>query len=57
MKAAAAVRPLRIAILGAGFVADFYLRALRHVRGHDVVVIMARSADKGATRDVTRIET
>ena len=47
MKAAAAVRPLRIAILGAGFVADFYLRALRHVRGHDVVVIMARSTDKG----------
>lgn len=40
-------RPLRIAILGAGFVADFYLRALKHVRGHDVVVIMARSADKG----------
>lgn len=39
--------PVRVAILGAGFVADFYLRALRHVRGHDVVLIMARSAEKG----------
>lgn len=42
-----ASRPVRIAILGAGFVADFYLRALQHIRGHDVVVIMARSAAKG----------
>lgn len=40
-------RPVRIAILGAGFVADFYLRALQSIRGHDVVVLMARSAEKG----------
>lgn len=40
-------KPVRIAILGAGFVADFYLRALRHVRGQEVVVVMARSAEKG----------
>lgn len=39
--------PVRIAILGAGFVADFYLRALQYVRGHEVVVLMARSAEKG----------
>jgi len=39
--------PVRIAILGAGFVADFYLRALQYVRGHEVVVLMARSPDKG----------
>ncbi|VWX61650.1 conserved hypothetical protein [Burkholderiales bacterium 8X] len=38
---------VRIAILGAGFVADFYLRALRYVRGHEVVVLMARSEEKG----------
>lgn len=40
-------KPVRIAVLGAGFVADFYLRALQHVRGHEVVVVMARSAAKG----------
>lgn len=45
--AASGARPVRIAILGAGFVADFYLRALQHVRGHEVVVLMARSLDKG----------
>lgn len=42
-------RPARVAILGAGFVADFYLRALQHVRGHDVRLLMARSADKART--------
>lgn len=47
MSEAAPRQPVRIAILGAGFVADFYLRALQYVRGHDVVVLMARSADKG----------
>lgn len=41
------VPPVRIAILGAGFVADFYLRALQYVRCHEVVVLMARSFDKG----------
>lgn len=39
-------RPARVAILGAGFVAEFYLQALRHVRDHDVVVVMARSLEK-----------
>jgi predicted dehydrogenase len=43
----AQARPVRLAILGAGFVADFYLRALQHVRGHEVVVVMARSPEKG----------
>ena len=37
----------RIGIVGAGFVADFYLRALQHVRGHDVTVLAARSEAKG----------
>lgn len=40
--------PVRIGILGAGFVADFYLRALEHVRGHEVTVLAARSAERGA---------
>lgn len=40
-------KPVRIAILGAGFVADFYLRALQYIRGHEVVLLMARSAEKG----------
>jgi predicted dehydrogenase len=31
--------PVRIGILGAGFVADLYLRALTHVRGHEVTVV------------------
>ena len=39
-------RPARIAILGAGFVAEFYLQALKSVRNHDVVVVMARSREK-----------
>jgi predicted dehydrogenase len=43
----AKAKPVRIAILGAGFVADFYLRALQYIRGHEVVVLMARSAEKG----------
>jgi len=47
LAATSQARPVRVAILGAGFVADFYLRALNHVRGHDVVVIMARSPERG----------
>jgi predicted dehydrogenase len=39
--------PVRIGILGAGFVADFYLRALRHVRGHEVTTLFARDLEKG----------
>lgn len=45
--APAMAQPVRIAILGAGFVADFYLRALQYVRGQEVVVLMARSLEKG----------
>lgn len=40
-------RPVRIGVLGAGFVADFYLRALQFVRGHEVTAIVARTAGKG----------
>jgi predicted dehydrogenase len=39
--------PVRIGILGAGFVADFYLRALRFVRGHEVTTLFARDLGKG----------
>lgn len=37
-----AVAPVRLGIVGAGFVADMFLEALRHVRGHEVTVIAAR---------------
>lgn len=37
---------VRIGLLGAGFVSDFYLRALRHVRDHDVVAVASRSAER-----------
>lgn len=47
LAASAAKPPVRIALLGAGFVADFYLRALQYVRGHEVVLLMARSVEKG----------
>lgn len=33
----------RIAIVGSGFIADHYLNALRHVRGHEVVAIASRN--------------
>jgi len=39
--------PVRIGVLGAGFVAEFYLRALEHVRGHAVTALYARSRAKG----------
>lgn len=42
-----ATRTVRIGIVGAGFVADFYLQALRHVRGHEVTVLSSRDMDKG----------
>lgn len=47
MSSARISSPVRIGVLGAGFVADFYLRALRHVRGHDVTALVARNAEKG----------
>ncbi|WP_162606634.1 Gfo/Idh/MocA family protein [Jiangella asiatica] len=37
---------VRIGLLGAGFVSDFYLRALRYVRDHEVVAISSRSRDR-----------
>jgi predicted dehydrogenase len=40
--------PVRIGILGAGFVADFYLRALQHVRGQEVTAIAASRPEKAA---------
>lgn len=40
--------PVRVGIVGAGFVADFYLRALQSIRGHEVTALAARSADKAA---------
>ncbi|GAA1018759.1 dehydrogenase [Acrocarpospora pleiomorpha] len=38
--------PVRIGILGAGFVADLYLRALEHVRGHEVTVVSGNGPDR-----------
>lgn len=40
--------PVRIGILGAGFVADFYLRALEHVRGHEVTVLSGSGSERAA---------
>ena len=37
---------VRVAMLGSGFVADFYLQGLANVHGHQVVVNYSRSADK-----------
>lgn len=37
---------VRVAILGSGFVADFYLQGLANVNGHQVVVNYSRSAEK-----------
>jgi predicted dehydrogenase len=38
--------PVRIGVLGAGFVADFYLRALRHIRGHEVTVVSGQGPER-----------
>ncbi|RQP12016.1 MAG: gfo/Idh/MocA family oxidoreductase [Microbacteriaceae bacterium] len=38
--------PVRIGIVGAGFVADLYLRALQHVRFQEVTALAARSPEK-----------
>lgn len=38
---------VRLGVVGAGFVADFYLRALSEVRDHDVVALAARSPERG----------
>lgn len=39
--------PVRLGIVGAGFVADFFLQALQHVRDHEVTVLAARNAERG----------
>lgn len=47
MNGPAANGAVRLGLVGAGFVADFYLQALEHVRGHEVTVIAARGLDRG----------
>ncbi|CAN5397255.1 N/A [soil metagenome] len=37
---------VRLGIVGGGFVADFYLQALRHVRHQEVVALTARTTDR-----------
>ncbi|HEX6508130.1 MAG TPA: Gfo/Idh/MocA family oxidoreductase [Chloroflexota bacterium] len=37
--------PVRIAMLGAGFVAEFYMQGLKDVGGHEVVVAASRNED------------
>ena len=39
-------RDVRIAMLGSGFVADFYLQGLANVNGHEVVVNYSRSSGR-----------
>ena len=40
------MKTVRIAMLGSGFVADFYLQGLANVNGHEVVVNYSRSEDR-----------
>src|ERR1035441_10140170 len=40
--------PVRIAMLGSGFVAEFYMQGLANVNGQRVVVNFSRSADRAA---------
>jgi predicted dehydrogenase len=40
------MQPVRIALLGSGFVADFYMQGLANVRGHEVVINYSRSLDR-----------
>lgn len=42
------MRNIRIAMLGSGFVADFYLQGLQNVNGQEVAVAWSRSADRAA---------
>jgi predicted dehydrogenase len=39
-------KPVRIAMLGSGFVAEFYLQGLANVHGHEVVVNYSRSTKR-----------
>lgn len=38
--------PVRIAMIGSGFVAEFYMQGLANVNGHEVVANYSRGADK-----------
>jgi predicted dehydrogenase len=42
------VKTVKVAMLGSGFVADFYLQGLSNVNGHEVVVNYSRSKARGA---------
>src|SRR5689334_12820452 len=42
------MKNVRIAMLGSGFVADFYLQGLADVNGQEVVVNYSRSKTRGA---------
>jgi predicted dehydrogenase len=42
------MKTVRIALLGSGFVADFYLQGLANVNGHEVVVNYSREAKRAA---------
>lgn len=46
MTAADSAKTVRLGIVGAGFVADFYLQALENVRHQEVTAIAARSTDR-----------
>src|SRR6185295_2860976 len=39
------MRNVRVAMLGSGFVADFYMQGLANVNGHEVVVNYSRNLD------------
>lgn len=41
--------PVRIAMLGSGFVADFYMQGLANVKDHEVIVNYSRSLDRART--------
>ena len=42
------MKTIRIAMLGSGFVADFYMQGLANVNGHEVAVNYSRSAERAA---------
>jgi predicted dehydrogenase len=43
------MKPVRIAMLGSGFVADFYMQGLADVRNHEVAANYSRSASRAET--------
>ncbi|MBM3783467.1 MAG: Gfo/Idh/MocA family oxidoreductase [Acidobacteria bacterium] len=42
-------RPVRVAMLGSGFVAEFYMQGLANVNGHEVVVNYSRTPKRAKT--------